>query len=141
MTQYSNSTQFAELVESHTHIYPKYGKSTTDPTYYEPAATRIANMRKASGVQLEGIYDFYQKDDVEKFNAQNFDKSIREVSVDPHFVKGLTREEVSQITSQLADKAQNIVDDKKAENKAAKQRINEAVTASKVVENTSTDDK
>lgn len=140
MIQYSNSTQFAELVESHPHVYPKYGKSTTDPTYYEPAATRIANMRKASGVQLEGIYDFYQKDEVDKFNAQNFDKSIRVASVDPRFIKGLTREEVSQVTSQLSEKAQNIIDNKKDENKAAKQRINEAVTASKVVQNNNTEE-
>ena len=65
---YENTEQISKSFEHKPHVYPKYGKSTTDPTYYEPSATRIANMKKASGMKLEGIYDFYSKDDVSKFN-------------------------------------------------------------------------
>lgn len=38
--------RFLNLFDAGKHVYPKYGKSTTDPTYYEPSATRIANMKK-----------------------------------------------------------------------------------------------
>ena len=133
MKSYSNNTQFAELIDTKPHVYPKYGKSTTDPTYYEPAATRIANMKKSAGVQLEGIYDFYEKSDVEKFNEQNFYKNIRNAAVDPMFVKGLTREEVSQVVNQISDQAQKVVDNKQSEIKSKTERIKENIETSKVV--------
>ena len=80
-------------------VQPKYDKSTTDPTYYEPAATRIANMRRAAGIQYEGIYDFYEKSDVEKFNEKNFSKNIKNAYPDIRYQKGLTQEEISQVTN------------------------------------------
>lgn len=135
---YDSSEQVAKMIELPAHEYPKYGKSTTDPTYYEPAATRIANMKKASGVQLEGIYDFYTKSDVQKFDKENFDENIRNASVDPRYQKGLTREEISQTVNQLGEQAQKVYDNKQSETKAKKERIDEAITASKIVENNST---
>lgn len=130
---YLSTTQITTSVVAEPHKYPKYGKSTTDPTYYEPAATRIANMKKASGVKLEGIYDFYTKEDVSRFNENNFDINIRNVMADPRYNSNLLREEVSQINTNLADKVQKVVDDKKAEKAESKKRIEENIAVSKEI--------
>lgn len=135
---YKSTEQISEMYEAKPHQYPKYGKSTTDPTYYEPSATRIANMKKASGAQLEGIYDFYSKDDVEKFNKDNFDLNIRTAQVDPMYQKGFTREEISQVTNQLADQAQKAYNDVTEEQKTTKKRIDESIAVSKAIEKSST---
>ena len=76
---YANTEQISKKAD-YKYIQPKYDKSTTDPTYYEPAATRIANMRRSAGVQYEGIYDFYEKSDVEKFNEKNCSQNISKAS-------------------------------------------------------------
>lgn len=135
---YKSTEQISEMYEAKPHKYPKYGKSTTDPTYYEPSATRIANMKKASGAQLEGIYDFYTKDDVEKFNKDNFELNIRNAQVDPMYQKGLTREEVSQVTNQLSDQAQKAYNEVIDEQKATKKRVDESLAVSHVIEKSST---
>ena len=57
---YKSLAQVSESYETQPHKFPKYGKSTTDPTFFEPTATRIANMKNASGAQLQGLYDFYE---------------------------------------------------------------------------------
>lgn len=125
--------------EGEPHKYPKYGKSTTDPTYYEPAATRIANMKKSAGMKLEGIYDYYSKDDVSKFNEANFDKNIRNATYDPRFNNNLTREEISQVVSNLSDKADTMIDKKKTAAKDKSDRINEQLEISnKIQENIET---
>lgn len=124
---YKTSDQISEMYQAPDHKYPKYGKSTTDPTYYEPSATRIANMKKSSGMQLEGIYDFYSKDDVEKFNESNFGKNINNATVDPMFVKGLTREEISQVTETMSQNAQEVLDNIKAEQKQKVDNIKQSV--------------
>lgn len=131
---YKNTEQISESYDAGKHVYPKYGKSTTDPTYYEPAATRIANMKKASGLKLEGIYDFYSKDDVSKFNEDNFDKNIRNASVDPIFQNKLLKEEVSQITTSLGNEADKIVETSKSKAKAKEERIAENVQTAKAIE-------
>lgn len=138
MFQYKSTEQISEIEVVKPHVYPKYPKSTTDPTYYEPAATRIANMKKASGAQLEGIYDFYEKSDVEKFNKDNFGKNIQNVMPDPMFQKGLTREEVSQVTNTMSQKAQDTVDKKKADTQTKKARIDETIATAKVIQNNNT---
>lgn len=120
--------------EGEPHKYPKYGKSTTDPTYYEPAATRIANMKKSAGMQLEGIYDYYSKDDVSKFNEANFDKNIRAAQYDPRFNNNLTREEISQVVSNLSDKADTMIDKKKTAAKDKTDRINEQLEISNMIQ-------
>lgn len=112
---FKDTTQVSKKVVMKPHKFPKYGKSTTDPTYYEPAANRIANMKKASGFQLEGIYDFYSKEDVDKFSSENFDKNIQNAKVDVRFNNKLLPEEVSQITTTMAYEAQEAVDSKKSE--------------------------
>lgn len=131
---YENTEQISKSFDNGVHKYPKYGKSTTDPTYYEPAATRIANMKKASGVKLEGIYDFYSKDDVSKFNEDNFNQNIRNAQVDPRFQNKLLKEEISQITTSLSNEAQDIVDSAKAKTKAKQERINESLEVSKAID-------
>lgn len=132
MIYYNNTEQISELT-TYKFELPKFGKSTTDPTYYEPAATRIANMRRSAGVQLEGVYDFYTKDDVQKFNEQNFKNNIKEASVDPKYVKGLTREEISQVTTQYENQVEKTLENKK--NKADKkaERINESIEINKII--------
>lgn len=131
---YENTEQISKSFDNGKHIYPKYGKSTTDPTYYEPAATRIANMKKASGAKLEGIYDYYSKDDVSKFNEDNFNQNIRTAQIDPRFQNKLLKEEISQITTSLGNEAQDIVDTVKAKTKAKQERINESLEVSKAID-------
>lgn len=131
---YENTEQISKSFDAGKHVYPKYSKSTTDPTYYEPSATRIANMKKASGIKLEGIYDFYSQDDVSKFNEDNFNKNIRNAQVDPRFQNKLLKEEISQITTSLSNEAQDIVDNAKAKSKAKQERIKENLEISKAID-------
>lgn len=131
-----DTNQVSERVDAKKHIYPKYPKTTTDQTYYEPAATRIANMRKASGVQLEGIYDFYG-DDAKKFSKSNFEKNISEVSVDPCFNNNMLPEEISQVVNDLGFEAQKTVDSKKSSTKEKAERISEAVKTSEIIQKNS----
>ena len=127
---YLNTNQISESVTGYEHNYPKYGKSTTDPTYYEPAATRIANMKKASGVKLEGIYDFYQKDDVSKFNEKNFKNNIGNAMYDPRFNNNLTREEISQATNNISNRVDETIQKKKKSAEDKQDRINEQLEVS-----------
>ena len=91
-------------------------------------------MKKASGVKLEGIYDFYSKDDLSKFNEDNFNQNIRDAQVDPHFQNKLLKEEISQITTSLSNEAQDSVDKSKAKEKAKKDRIDESIEVSKAID-------
>lgn len=130
---YTTSDQISESYEGYKHKYPKYGKSTTDPTYYEPAATRIANMKKAAGLKLEGLYDYYTKDDVSKFNEKNFSKNIHEAQYDPRFNNTLLREEISQVTTNLGDQAETMIESKKKQSQDKQNRINEQLEVSKKI--------
>ena len=94
---------------------PKYGPSTTDPTYYEPTATRIANMKRSAGA-FQGLYDFtgslVGKNAEDK--AANALNQLSSASVDVRFAKhGLTKEEVSQITMEKSLEADSMIKDKK----------------------------
>lgn len=130
---YISTNQISESYDGYKHNYPKYDKSTTDPTYYEPAATRIANMKKSAGAILEGIYDYYSKDDVSKFNENNFKNNISNAYVDPRFNTKLLREEVSQVVNNVDSKVQDMIDDKEKSLKSKKERISETVEASKII--------
>lgn len=125
-----STNQISESYEGTPHVYPKYGKSTTDPSYYEPAATRIANMRKTSGVKLQGIYDFYEKDDVSKFNEQNFKYNISNAMYDPRYNNNLTREEISQATNNIKNKVDETIQKKKQSVEDKQNRINEQLEVS-----------
>lgn len=130
---YTDTEQMSSIAP-YRYVQPKYAKSTTDPTYYEPAATRIANMRKASGVILEGIYDYYSKDDVSKFNEKNFSKNISKTTPDFKYVKGLTQEEISQVANDYADKAESMLNKKKDSQSKKAERINESIETSKAIQ-------
>lgn len=131
-----DTNQVSKRVKAKKHVYPKYPKTTTDQTYYEPAATRIANMRKASGIKLEGIYDFYG-DDAKKFSKTDYEKNICDASVDPRFNNNMLPEEVSQVVNDLGYEAQKAVDSKKAATKEKADRVNEAIKTSEIIQKTS----
>lgn len=119
---------------------PVYPASTTDPTYYEPTATRITNMRKSAS-SMKTLYDF-EGDEASQFIAKNKDdearvlKKLPKSRVDPRFNSNLTREEISQVANDLGADVQNMVDDKKAKQKKELDNIKEALTINKVIENT-----
>lgn len=60
---YKDTSPISEQVE-YEYVQPKYGSSTTDPTYYEPTATRIANMRKSAS-SGKSLYDFQEGENVD----------------------------------------------------------------------------
>lgn len=95
--------------EGYKHENPVYGPSTTDPTFYEPTATRIANMKRAAG-GLKGIYDF-------NGSVKNPDEGIKQLGeavVDVRFSKhGMTKEEISQVTMEKSLEADVMVSNKK----------------------------
>lgn len=90
-TCYADTSQISKLVEAKPFVLPKFGESRTDPTYYEPTATRIANMRKSasSGVALYDYEGDFSKSDIKKQTREHFLEPAREI--------GITREELSQI--------------------------------------------
>ena len=57
LVHFKDNSQISERVEVPKFELPKYPESTTDPTYYEPTATRIANMKRSAGA-FQGLYDF-----------------------------------------------------------------------------------
>lgn len=131
---FSNTDQISVRCKPIKFNLPKFGKSTTDPTYFEPSATRIANMKKASSMKLEGIYDFYSKDDVAKFNEKNFSQNIHNAEYDPRFNNKLLREEVSQITNNLGNQAEDLIESNKKKKYEKAERIQESLEISSKIE-------
>lgn len=132
MIHYKNTEQISEPVV-YEYVQPRYAKSTTDPTYYEPAATRIANMKKASGMIMEGLYDFYSKDDVSKFNEKNFSKNIHSAEPDYSYVKGLTQEEISQVATNYEEKVEKMIDKKEMSKSKKTERIQEQLEVNEAI--------
>lgn len=95
-TCYSDTSQISKLVKAKPFVLPRFGESRTDPTYYEPTATRIANMRKSasSGVALYDYEGEFSKSDIKKQTREHFMEPAREI--------GITREELSQIQNTTA---------------------------------------
>lgn len=98
MIFYKDLSQISELAD-YEYVAPTYGETTTDPTYYEPQASRIANMRKSAGSLSSGAYDFTESvgDD---FDPENDPHSADKVHTMLGRKPGLLREEVSQIATQ-----------------------------------------
>lgn len=103
---------------------PVYGASNTDPSYYEPQASRIANMRNSASAVANGAYDF---DENKKVN-------LNEVHIPIGRAPGMTFEEISQL--QTINNArikkqndENVQADKEAE-EAKKQLIENTKTIS-----------
>lgn len=111
---YSGSNQIPGTAEEYyTHDNPIFGESTTDPTFYEPTASRIANMKKAAG-GLRGIYDFND-------SVKSPDEALNQLSgasVDVRFSKhGMTKEEISQVTMEKSLQADSMISKKKSDKK------------------------
>lgn len=123
LTFYEDTNQISKLSKNpYEFKLPTFGESRTDPTFYEPTATRIANMRKSasSGVAL---YD-YEGD----FKRSDIEKQTREHVLEPARNIGITREELSQIVNITAKDIDEKIDSTKEEMKdkiAEKQRIKE----------------
>lgn len=123
LTFYEDTTQISKLVKKpYKFKLPTFGESRTDPTFYEPTATRIANMRKSasSGVALYDYEGDFKRSDVEKQTREHVFEPARNI--------GITREELSQIVNTTAKSIDKKIDSAKEEQKdkiAEKQRIQE----------------
>lgn len=134
MIHYQTTEQITKVSKNYKFELPKYGKSTTDPTYYEPSATRIANMRK-SAQAAKSLYDF-TGEDLPKDENGNPDWSKQNISnarIVPGRKPGLTREEISQNYQDALNDVQNMTEDKKAEIQAKKEQIETAKQISKSI--------
>lgn len=115
-TCYSDTSQISKLVEAKAFVLPRFGESRTDPSYYEPSASRIANMRKSasSGVALYDYEGEFSKSDIKKQTREHFMEPAREI--------GITREELSQIQNTtvraINEKVEVAKKDKKAKDSA-----------------------
>lgn len=120
MTHFKTTGQVSEQFD-YKYEPPKYGKSTTDPTYYEPAATRIANMRK-SAQSGKSLYDFeYDKD--KKFTPKELLDQSDSMRITPGRKPGLTQEEISQHMKDTQSEVKKMSDDKKAEKEAFEDNV------------------
>ena len=126
MTHYKTTEQITETCEYKFQL-PKYPKSTTDPTFYEPAATRIANMRKSAS-SGKSLYDFeYDPNKLEKMSDKEKEKFFMDIHektrITPGRKPGLTQEEISQNLHNAESEVMNMTEDKKAEIEAKKKNI------------------
>lgn len=131
---YKNTEQVSEKTDYEFKL-PKYGKSTTDPTYYEPSATRIANMRK-SAQSGKSLYDF-DGSDLPKDDNGNPDWSKQDISkarITPGRKPGLTREEISQNLNDTRTKLQEEFSETEAETIANNKAIEQAKQIKKSLE-------
>lgn len=131
MFYYKDTQQITEL-DTYKYEPPKYDKSTTDPTYYEPQATRIANMKKSASA-MQGIFD-YSGEEAKKFADKYYalDK-IENAVVDPRFNSHLLQEEISQITTEKTFSVKEMVEDKKSKVKKESDEVAKAVKVSQAI--------
>lgn len=99
---YINNAQISKRADDYNFKLPEFGESTTDPTYYEPTATRIANMRKTA-TGFIGLYDY--EDPLKGNNPKEIENNalnqVGNATVDVRFSKhGMTREEISQTVTE-----------------------------------------
>lgn len=121
LTFFEDTNQISKLVKkSYEFKLPTFGESRTDPSFYEPTSSRIANMRKSasSGVALYDYEGDFSKDDIQKQTRTHF--------VEPARKLGVTREELSQIQNMTARKVDEKIEAAEQEVKdkiAEKQRV------------------
>lgn len=123
---FKDTKQMSELT-TYEFKLPKYGKSTTDPTYYEPSATRIANMRK-SAASGKSLYDF-DGSDLPKDEKDNIDWSKQDISktrITPGRKPGMTQEEISQSMTMAQSELDSKVFERKEEEAQLKKDIKKA---------------
>ena len=113
---YADTSQVSKIVKPIVFRLPTFGESRTDPTYYEPTATRIGNMRKSASVGV-ALYDYegdFSKAEIKNQTRKHFLEPAREI--------GITREELSQIQNEAAQRVDSEI---KAQNDEAKDLIDE----------------
>lgn len=131
MKTYRTTDQITDRKDKYEFKPPVFGESTTDPTYYEPTATRIANMKKAAynGITL---YDFDDKN--------KMPDDISKIRVAPGRKPYMTKEEISQEVNDIKDKLQNEFSKDEADKEnLAKEIKNVKETISALKEENSTD--
>lgn len=123
---YKNTEQISEIdPEVKPFKLPKFGKSTTDPTYYEPMATAIQNMRNSADGSGQSLYDF-----ATGTKTPDVSYTVPMLGRKP----GLTIEEVSQINNINNSNIQEDIN-KDKENKKNKEKQNQdAVELSQAIE-------
>lgn len=108
---------------------PVYGESNTDISFYEPNASRIANMYRSASSASKGVYDF---DDGKE-------RDIRDCVVPVGRKPGLTFEEISQMqtdnNNRIKLQARKIEEADADAEKASKEALKQAVKISDVIRN------
>lgn len=108
---------------------PVYGESNTDVSYYEPNATRIANMYRSASSASKGVYDF----------NDGKDRDIKDCVVPIGRAPGMTFEEISQIqtnnNNRIKMQARKIEEADKDADAIAKKNLREAVAMANAIQN------
>lgn len=134
MTFYADTNQISKRVNKYEFKLPTFGESRTDPTYYEPTATRIANMRKSasSGVALYDYEGDFSRSDIAKQTREHFMEPAREL--------GITREEISQIQNEASRKVDSKIDEATKEKQNSIDKKREIADMAKIAKNAMSDD-
>lgn len=116
-------------------VPPIYGESNTDLSYYEPNASRIANMKKTASGLSTGVYDF----------EKNPGREIPEgVKVPFGRKQGFTFEEISQIETRnnqsIKKQADNSEQLKKQLKEQSDKNIKEAIEIANAIDNRNTEE-
>lgn len=134
MTFYADTNQISERVNKYEFKLPTFGESRTDPTYYEPTATRIANMRKSASAGV-ALYDYegdYSRSDIAKQTREHYIEPAREI--------GITREEISQIQNEAARKVDLKIDEAKKEKQNTIDKQREIADMAKIAKSAISED-
>ena len=127
-TYYENTEQITKKsTKEYKFTLPEYGESTTDPTFYEPMATAISNMRN-SAKSIPTLYDFEA--------GRNID--IEKIHIMLGRKKGLTQEEMSQIETNLKQEIKETsnqkIDEKNQKEKLVKDFVDTQEQINKEIE-------
>lgn len=120
---FSTLKQEKNTLSNYEYKPPFYGESNTDISYYEPNASRIANMKKTATGLSSGVYDFDENSKVDIENAYS------PIGRKP----GLTFEEVSQMQTNNNARMKATSDKANDADAKAKENIKEAVEMSKAI--------
>lgn len=132
-TFYADTNQISKRVKYEFKL-PTFGESRTDPTYYEPTATRIANMRKSASAGV-ALYDYegdYSRSDIAKQTREHYIEPAREI--------GITREEISQIQNEAARKVDSKIDEAKKEKQNTIDKQREIADMAKIAKSAISED-
>lgn len=134
LTFYQDTNQISKLVNKYEFKLPTFGESRTDPTYYEPTATRIANMRRSasSGVALFDYEGDFSRSDIQRQTREHFMEPAREI--------GITREELSQIQTETSYKVETKLDEAKKEKQNTIDKQREIADMAKIAKSAMNED-